>query len=79
MVAALTLGQALARRLETDLDHRTGLFNRGGLEAALPRIKSPTASLLLLDIDRLQSVNHAFRDFCHSHFILCRHRVVTAR
>jgi diguanylate cyclase (GGDEF)-like protein len=58
MVAALTLGHALARRLETDLDHRTGLFNRGGLESALPRIRSSTASLLLLDIDRLQSVNH---------------------
>ncbi|MEO6081290.1 MAG: bifunctional diguanylate cyclase/phosphodiesterase [Steroidobacteraceae bacterium] len=58
LVAALTLGQALTRRLEIDLDHRTGLFNRGGLEAALPRIRSSTASLLLLDIDRLQSVNH---------------------
>ncbi|MEO8315702.1 MAG: bifunctional diguanylate cyclase/phosphodiesterase [Pseudomonadota bacterium] len=58
VVAAMTMGQALARRLETDLDHRTGLFNRGGLEAALPRLKSSSASLLLLDIDHLQSVNH---------------------
>jgi diguanylate cyclase (GGDEF)-like protein len=57
-LAAMTLGQALARRLENDLDHRTGLFNRGGLEAALPRLKTTGASLLLLDIDRLQSVNH---------------------
>ena len=40
-----------------DLDRRTGLFNRGGLEAALPRVKSASASLLVLDIDRLQSVN----------------------
>jgi diguanylate cyclase (GGDEF)-like protein len=58
MLAALTLGQALARRLEVDLDRRTGLFNRGGLEAALPRIKARRGSLLALDIDRLQSVNH---------------------
>ena len=57
LLAALTLGQALARRLEVDLDRRTGLFNRGGLEAALPRVKSARASLLVLDIDRLQSVN----------------------
>jgi diguanylate cyclase (GGDEF)-like protein len=57
-LAALTLGQALARRLENDLDHRTGLFNRGGLEAALPRLKTSGASLLMLDIDRLESVNH---------------------
>jgi diguanylate cyclase (GGDEF)-like protein len=58
MLAALTLGQALARRLEVDLDRRTGLFNRGGLAAALPRLKSRKGSLLLLDIDRLQSINH---------------------
>lgn len=58
MLAALTLGQALARRLEVDLDRRTGLFNRGGLAAALPRLKYRIGSLLLLDIDRLQSVNH---------------------
>ncbi len=59
ILAALTLGQALARRLEVDLDRRTGLFNRGGLEAAMLRLKkSPKASLLLLDIDRLDSVNH---------------------
>jgi diguanylate cyclase (GGDEF)-like protein len=58
MVAASTLGQALARRVENDLDHRTGLFNRGGMEAALPRLRSSKASLLLLDIDRLESVNH---------------------
>jgi diguanylate cyclase (GGDEF)-like protein len=57
LLAALTLGQALARRLEVDLDRRTGLFNRGGLEAALPRVRSERASLLVLDIDRLQSVN----------------------
>jgi diguanylate cyclase (GGDEF)-like protein len=57
LLAAMTLGQALARRLEVDLDRRTGLFNRGGLEAALPRLKSARASLLVLDIDRLQSVN----------------------
>jgi diguanylate cyclase (GGDEF)-like protein len=54
----MTLGQALARRVEVDLDHRTGLLNRGGLEAALPRVRGDRASLLLLDIDRLQSVNH---------------------
>ncbi|HXC60832.1 MAG TPA: bifunctional diguanylate cyclase/phosphodiesterase [Steroidobacteraceae bacterium] len=58
LLAALTLGQALARRLETDLDHRTGLFNRGGLEAAMQRVRTPRAGLVLLDIDRLQSVNH---------------------
>ncbi len=58
LLAALTLGQALARRLEVDLDRRTGLFNRGGLAAALPRIRNRHGSLLLLDIDRLQSVNH---------------------
>jgi diguanylate cyclase (GGDEF)-like protein len=58
VLAALTLGQALARRLEVDLDRRTGLFNRGGLEAALPRLKCAHASLLLFDIDRLDSVNH---------------------
>lgn len=58
MLAAMTMGQALAHRLENDLDHRTGLFNRGGLEAALPRVKSSSASLLLLNIDRLASVNH---------------------
>jgi diguanylate cyclase (GGDEF)-like protein len=58
MLAALTLGQTLARRLEVDLDRRTGLFNRGGLAAALPRLKSRNGSLLLLDIDRLQSINH---------------------
>lgn len=57
MLAALTLGQALARRLEVDLDRRTGLFNRGGLEAALPRLKERRGSLMLLDIDRLQSIN----------------------
>jgi len=57
LLAALTMGQALARRLEVDLDRRTGLFNRGGLEAALPRVKSARTSLLVLDIDRLQSVN----------------------
>jgi len=57
MLAALTMGQALARRLEVDLDRRTGLFNRGGLESALSRMKSSRASLLVLDIDRLQSVN----------------------
>jgi diguanylate cyclase (GGDEF)-like protein len=57
MLAALTMGQALARRLEVDLDRRTGLFNRGGLEAALSRLKCTRASLLVLDIDRLQSVN----------------------
>jgi diguanylate cyclase (GGDEF)-like protein len=58
ILAALTLGQALARRLEVDLDRRTGLFNRGGLEAAMPRLKCDKASMLLLDIDRLDSVNH---------------------
>lgn len=57
LLAAMTMGQALARRLEVDLDRRTGLFNRGGLEAALPRVKSARTSLLVLDIDRLQSVN----------------------
>jgi diguanylate cyclase (GGDEF)-like protein len=56
-LAALTMGQALARRLEVDLDRRTGLFNRGGLEAALARMKCARASLLAVDIDRLQSVN----------------------
>ena len=57
-LAAMTMGQALARRLEVDLDRRTGLFNRGGLEASLPHLKCASASLLLLDIDRLASVNH---------------------
>jgi diguanylate cyclase (GGDEF)-like protein len=58
ILAALTMGQALTHRLEVDLDRRTGLFNRGGLEAAMPRLKCAQASLLLLDIDRLDSVNH---------------------
>ena len=57
MLAALTLGQALGRRLELDLDRRTGLFNRGGLEAALPRLRTRKGSLVVLDIDGLQSVN----------------------
>lgn len=57
VLAALTLGQALARRLEVDLDRRTGLFNRGGLEAALPRLRTRKGCLLLLDIDGLQAVN----------------------
>jgi diguanylate cyclase (GGDEF)-like protein len=57
MLAATTMGQTLARRLEVDLDRRTGLFNRGGLEAALPRLKCSLATLLVLDIDRLQSIN----------------------
>jgi diguanylate cyclase (GGDEF)-like protein len=57
VLAAMTLGQALARRLEVDLDRRTGLFNRGGLEAALPRLGQRGGSVVLLDIDRLQSIN----------------------
>jgi diguanylate cyclase (GGDEF)-like protein len=57
VLAALTLGQALARRLEVDLDRRTGLFNRGGLAAAMSRMTCTSASLLLLDIDRLDAVN----------------------
>ncbi|MET0281601.1 MAG: bifunctional diguanylate cyclase/phosphodiesterase [Steroidobacteraceae bacterium] len=60
MLAALTLGQAIARRLELDLDRRTGLFNRGGLESALPRLRTRRGSLLLLDIDGLQSVNQMY-------------------
>jgi diguanylate cyclase (GGDEF)-like protein len=57
-LAAMTMGQVLARRLEVDLDRRTGLFNRGGLEASLPQLKCSQAALMLLDIDRLESVNH---------------------
>jgi diguanylate cyclase (GGDEF)-like protein len=57
ILAASTLGQALARRLEVDLDRRTGLFNRGGMAAALPRLRAKQGSLLLLDIDGLNSVN----------------------
>lgn len=58
MLPALTLGQALARRLEVDLDRRTGLYNRGGLETAMRRLpgKGP-ASLVLIDIDRLHAIN----------------------
>jgi diguanylate cyclase (GGDEF)-like protein len=57
MLPALTLGQALARRLEVDLDRRTGLFNRGGLEAALRSANETQGSLILLDIDRLHAIN----------------------
>lgn len=57
MLAALTMGQALTRRLEVDLDRRTGLFNRGGLEAAVQRLKLREGALLVLDIDRLESIN----------------------
>jgi diguanylate cyclase (GGDEF)-like protein len=57
LLAARMFGQALARRLEVDLDRRTGLFNRVGLESALPRLKGRQGCLMLLDIDRLQSVN----------------------
>ena len=57
LLAALTLGQGLARRLERELDPRTGLINRNGLESALSRMKSSRAGMILLDIDRLHSVN----------------------
>lgn len=57
MLPAMTLGQALARRLEIDLDRRTGLFNRGGLEAAMRRLGRGEASLVLLDVDRLHAIN----------------------
>jgi diguanylate cyclase (GGDEF)-like protein len=57
MLPALTLGQALARRLEVDLDRRTGLYNRSGLEAAMRRSRHTQGTLLMLDIDRLHAVN----------------------
>jgi len=58
MLPALTLGQALARRLEVDLDRRTGLYNRGGLETAVRRLPDTgPASLVLIDIDRLHAIN----------------------
>ncbi|MET0292992.1 MAG: GGDEF domain-containing phosphodiesterase, partial [Steroidobacteraceae bacterium] len=57
MLPAMTLGQAVARRLELDLDRRTGLFNRGGLESAMRRSPSGSGSLVLIDIDRLHAIN----------------------
>ncbi len=58
MLPALTLGQALARRLEVDLDRRTGLYNRGGLETAMRRLPgNGPGSLILIDIDRLHAIN----------------------
>jgi diguanylate cyclase (GGDEF)-like protein len=78
LLAALTMGQALARRLEVDLDRRTGLFNRGGLEAALPRLKCERACLLVLDIDRLQSVNQMHGMAAGDAAILSLARLLTA-
>jgi diguanylate cyclase (GGDEF)-like protein len=60
MLPALTLGQAVARRLEVDLDRRTGLYNRGGLEGALRREAASEGSLILIDIDRLHAINQMY-------------------
>ena len=50
-------GGAIARRLEADLDLRTGLLNRKGLEDAMQRVKRGMGCLLLIDIDRLHAIN----------------------
>lgn len=50
-------GAAIARRLEADLDRRTGLLNRKGLEAVMQRVKRGMGCLLLIDIDRLHAIN----------------------
>ena len=47
----------IGRRLEADLDRKTGLLNRTGLEATLARIKRGTGSLVLVDVDRLHAIN----------------------
>lgn len=62
-VLSLGLGAAaMARRLEAGFDRDTGLFNRLGLEQQLAREPLGHGSLVLLDLDRLQSVNelHGF-------------------
>jgi diguanylate cyclase (GGDEF)-like protein len=53
---------AVVRRLEADMDRRTGLLNRSGLEAIRQRLKASTGSLLLIDIDRHHAINavHGF-------------------
>jgi diguanylate cyclase (GGDEF)-like protein len=57
MLPALSLANAISRQLEVELDRRTGMFNRGGLEAAMRRCVSTQGTLLLLDIDRLHAIN----------------------
>ncbi len=51
---------AMARRLEAGFDRATGLLNRQGLEEQLKREPLGKGSLLLLDLDRLQSVNELY-------------------
>ena len=51
---------AMARRLEAGLDRDTGLLNRHGLEQQLQREPLAKGSLLLMDLDRLQSVNELY-------------------
>lgn len=50
-------GSAIVRRLEADLDRRTGLLNRKGLEDIMQRVKRGMGCLLLIDIDRLHAIN----------------------
>ncbi len=60
-VLSLGLGAtAMARRLEAGFDRATGLLNRQGLEEQLKREPLGKGSLLLLDLDRLQSVNELY-------------------
>jgi len=60
-VLSLSLGAtAMARRLEAGFDRATGLLNRHGLEEQLKREPLGKGSLLLLDLDRLQSVNELY-------------------
>ena len=51
---------AVIRRLEATLDRATGLLNRQGMEETLRREPLGNGSLLLVDIDRLQSVNEVY-------------------
>jgi diguanylate cyclase (GGDEF)-like protein len=53
---------AVVRRLEADMDRRTGLLSLNGLEAVRQRLKGSTGSLLLVDIDRHHAINavHGF-------------------
>jgi diguanylate cyclase (GGDEF)-like protein len=57
------------RRLEATLDRATGLLNRQGMEETLRRDLLGSGSLLLLDIDRLQSVNEVYGFACGDRLI----------
>jgi len=60
---------ALIRRLEATLDRATGLLNRQGMEETLRRDLLGSGSLLLVDIDRLQSVNEVYGFACGDRLI----------